>query len=141
MRIPNHPTTVGSLRLLLTFRLLRLFPSCLWGPWDAVWRLVFGKPANGWWGLTEGPINANAVPALAFAGATTNSRGNAWLPRGFYMGQLGGAASRIFVNVAALRPAGGGTQGDIVFNKNAAVGQPMGWVYDGTQWRDLPNIT
>jgi len=66
---------------------------------------------------------------------------NAWLPRGFYMGQLGGAASRIFVNVAALRPAGGGTQGDIVFNKNAAVGQPMGWVYDGTQWRDLPNIT
>src|SRR5579872_970007 len=49
------------------------------GPWDAVWRLVFGKPANGWWGLTAGPINANAVPALAFAGATADSRGNAWL--------------------------------------------------------------
>jgi hypothetical protein len=37
---------------------------------------------------------------------------------------------------------GSGTwkQGDMCFNSNASSGQPMGWMYDGSTWKAMPNL-
>ncbi len=31
--------------------------------------------------------------------------------------------------------------GSVVYNRNANTGQPMGWIFDGTSWDTLPNVT
>jgi hypothetical protein len=106
---------------------------------------------KGWWTLTHNGF-ADRV-ALAISGERAVFPGGTSVVDALGSTELRAlwSRNRIFIGTPNAMPPsiGFGTEpptsgtyahGSVVFNQNAAVGQPMGWQYDGTQWRPMANL-
>lgn len=84
------------------------------------YKLTYGQPATGWWGLRRGTSTA-----IAYSGnAAAEGGGFAWTPNGLFVGP-----TKVLVTNAAAKPTTGFWRaGDVVINRNAAIGQPSYWV-------------
>ncbi|MBS2014149.1 MAG: hypothetical protein JST00_14765 [Deltaproteobacteria bacterium] len=85
------------------------------------YKLTYGSPTTGWWGLDHG-----ANTAIAYSGGNAAEGGGfVWTPRGIFVGP-----SKILVtNGTGVPTLGDGTwrRGDIIVNRDAQSGQPSYW--------------
>jgi len=47
----------------------------------------------------------------------------------------------IVISAGTTAPTASAPIGSICFNSNAAVGSPIGWVYDGNTWHPMPLLS
>lgn len=87
----------------------------------------------GFWGLAH---NGNVALALS-DDLSALGPGHAWTPNGLHVGTAG----RVRISNGTAAPGGGGTRGDVVLNRAAAVGQPAWWQRTNSGWVTGPVLT
>lgn len=98
-------------------------------------RMVYGLPGEGWWGVTHG--TSTVAMAYSNANASINRAGVTWFPGGVHFGTY--AAGRQHFSVGPEPAPTSGNQGDVVWNEAATTtGDPLYWQRTSVGWSEGP---